>query len=335
MKGEQIPKANGWLFGFPCQDISVAGKQAGMIKGETRSGLFYEIMRLIGEVSEKPEWILAENVKAVSKFIPTIEEEYDKAGYRLVSPQLYNSKYWGVPQNRERYFLLGIRKDLDKPFVFPQQQTDFIPKLSSVLEENVDEKYYIDDLKAAKIIEQAIEKLDDIKIAANLNHYGNDQMNRIYSPEGISPTALVVSGGGREIKILEEIQSVFTDKDGAAYCCDANYAKGISPDYVGTGRRTQVIEQISKETGLLYEGGVGKTLRVGGKGSLSAKHNYERLVTPQFRVRKLTPREYARLQGFPDTYEQIVSNSQFYKQMGNAVTVNVSHAIAKAIGEQL
>jgi DNA (cytosine-5)-methyltransferase 1 len=58
-------------------------------------------------------------------------------------------------------------------------------------------------------------------------------------------------------------------------------------------------------------------------------------ILEQFRVRKLTPREYARLQGFPDTYEQIVSNSQFYKQMGNAVTVNVSHAIAKAIGEQL
>jgi DNA (cytosine-5)-methyltransferase 1 len=60
-----------------------------------------------------------------------------------------------LPQNRERFFLLGLRKDLAKTFTFPEQQTDFIPKLSSILETDVDEKYYIDDLKAAKIIEQA------------------------------------------------------------------------------------------------------------------------------------------------------------------------------------
>lgn len=389
MKGQDIPKANGWLFGFPCQDISVAGKQKGMIKGETRSGLFYEIMRLLDEVSDKPEWILAENVKAVKKFIPAIEEEYDKAGYTLVNPQLYNSKYWGVPQNRERYFLLGLRKDITKTFKFPEQQTDFIPKLSSILEKAVDEKYYIGEEKTKSILEkfsfnpeeafsaplkflnrnqnelpdyamtvdcsqtngvgykvkQATKKgydiaiegdsinishpnsqtrrgrvgkqvaqtlltgteqvvvespknMDGIKVAANLNHYGNDQMNRVYDPEGVSPTALVVSGGGREIKILEEIQSVFTDKDGVAYCCDANYAKGISPGDVGNGRRTHIVET-------------------------------------KFRIRKLTPREYARLQGFPDSYEQVVSNSQFYKQMGNAVTVNVAYAIAEAIKEQL
>jgi DNA (cytosine-5)-methyltransferase 1 len=159
MKGSDVPKVNGWLFGFPCQDISIAGKQKGMIKGETRSGLFYEIMRLLGEVKDKPEWILAENVKAVNKFIPTIEEEYDKAGYVLVSPQLYNTKYWFLPQNRERFFLLGLRKDLAKTFVFPEQQTEFIPKLSSVLESDVDEKYYIDDVKTTKIIEQAMERI--------------------------------------------------------------------------------------------------------------------------------------------------------------------------------
>jgi DNA (cytosine-5)-methyltransferase 1 len=366
----------------------------------------------------------------VNKFIPAIEEEYDKAGYHLIY-QLYNSKYWGVPQNRERYFLLGIRKDLNKSFIFPQQQTEFIPKLSSVLEESVDEKYYIDDLKAAKIIEQAIEGLKvkqatkkgyDIAVegdSINISHpnsktrrgsvgkqvaqtlltgteqvvveglkevhpcitpdrvdkrqngrrakgneeemftltsqdlhgviqkepkieilglldmKGHDLIRRVYDPEGLSPTLNTCQGGNLQPKILEEIQSVFTDKDGTAYCCDANYAKGISPGDVGNGRRTQVIEKISKETGLLHENGVGKTLRVGGKGSLSAKHNYEHLVTPLFRVRKLSPREYARLQGFPDSYEQVVSNSQFYKQMGNAVTTNVAHAIAKAIGEQL
>lgn len=350
MKGQDLKKSDGWLFGFPCQDISVAGRQKGMIKGETRSGLFYEIMRLLDEVLDKPEWILAENVKAVKKFIPEIREEYAKAGYWLVEPQLYNSKYWGVPQNRERYFLLGIRFDNNKPFQFPEQQTDFIPKLSSILETDVDEKYYIDDLKAAKIIEQAIEGLKvkqatkkgyDIAVegdSINISHpnsktrrgrvgkqvaqtlltgteqvvveapkiemiglldmKGNETVRRVYDIEGLSPTLTTSEGGHRQPKILEEIQSVFTDKDGVAYCCDANYAKGISPGDVGNGRRTQIVE-------------------------------------PGYRVRKLTPREYARLQGFPESYEQIVSNSQFYKQMGNAVTVNVAHAIATAIKEQL
>jgi DNA (cytosine-5)-methyltransferase 1 len=340
LKGDHLPKANGWLFGFPCQDISVAGKQAGMIKGQTRSGLFYEIMRLLGEVSDKPEWILAENVKAVSKFIPTIEEEYDKAGYRLVSPQLYNSKYWGVPQNRERYFLLGIRKDLDKQFVFPEQQTDFIPKLSSILEENVDEKYYIDDLKAAKIIEQAMNRVikeNEINMLGLLDMKGNETVRRVYDPEGLAPTLTTSEGGHRQPKILEEIQSVFTDKDGAAYCCDANYAKGISPGDVGNGRRTQIVTvSYNRKDGIEKEIDVAGALTSSDWRGLNQNQSKAAVVEiPRFRVRKLTPREYARLQGFSDSYEQIVSNSQFYKQMGNAVTVNVAHAIATAIKEQL
>ncbi|WHY01860.1 DNA cytosine methyltransferase [Neobacillus sp. DY30] len=216
MKGEDIPKTNGWLFGFPCQDISSAGRQSGMIKGVTRSGLFYEVMRLLGEVEEKPEWILAENVKGVSKLSSIIQEEYSKVGYTLVSPQLYNTKFWRLPQKRERYFLLGIRKDVRKSFNFPEQSTEFIPELGSVLETEVDKKYHINAQKSAEIIGHA---------------------------------------------------------DG----CDLT----------------------------------------------------------KYYVRKLTPREFARLQGFPESYEQVVSDSQFYKQMGNAVSVNVAYAIAKAIDDQL
>jgi DNA (cytosine-5)-methyltransferase 1 len=216
MKGEDVPQANGWLFGFPCQDISSAGKQSGMIKGVTRSGLFYEIMRLLDDVEEKPEWILAENVKGVRKYIPTIKEEYDKVGYTLISPQLYDTKFWGLPQKRERYFLLGVRKDIFKSFDFPEQCTEFIPKLSSILESEVDKKYYIEGQKAENILRRAC--VSDL----------------------------------------------------SQYC-----------------------------------------------------------------VRKLTPREFARLQGFPESYDQVVPKSQFYKQMGNAVSVNVAYAIAKAIKEQL
>lgn len=276
MTWDEVPYADVWTFGFPCQDISVAGKRAGMVKGKTRSGLFYEVMRLFEETKtynpdRLPKVILAENVKAVKKYLPEIEKEYKARGYRMYAT-LYNSKYWGVPQNRERYFMIGVHESIEEEFVFPEQQTDFIPKLSSVLEDEVDEKYYIDDEKAKKVIEQAKRRVDlngihaCIDVIGMLDMKGQDNIRRVYNPEGISPTLTTSEGGHRQPKIIV-----------------------IQPR--------------------------------------SALHD--------FRVRKLTPREYARLQGFPDSYKQIVSNTQFYKQMGNAVTLTVAQAIAERIKEFL
>lgn len=169
MSWTDIPLAHVWTFGFPCQDLSVAGKQKGIHEGE-RSKMFFEIMRLLDEIRNfvgteyLPEVIMAENVSGLKKYLPVLEEEYKKAGYKMyLSPQnkgIFNSKFWGVPQNRERYFVVGVREDISKEFVFPVQQEDFIPKLSSILEENVDERYYISDEKAQKIIEQAAKKVE-------------------------------------------------------------------------------------------------------------------------------------------------------------------------------
>jgi DNA (cytosine-5)-methyltransferase 1 len=385
MKGEDVPNANGWLFGFPCQDISVAGKQAGMIQGETRSGLFYEIMRLLGEVSDKPDWILAENVKAVKKFIPIIEEEYNKAGYDLVDPQLYNTKFWFLPQNRERYFLMGLRKDLNKSFVFPEQQTEFIPKLSSILESNVDEKYYIDDLKAAKIIEQAMEGLKvrqatkkgyDIAVegdSINISH-PNSKTRRGRVGKQVAQTLLT----GTEQVVVMASRGRYNEEGKVEQKYELN-SEGITNTLTSVQKDNYLVEQPKIEMiGLLdmkgnetvrrvydpeglshtlttSEGGhrQPKILTIGntnpsGRGMNGQVYDAEGLaptcttnkgegvkVLTEYRIRKLTPREYARLQGFPESYEQIVSNSQFYKQMGNAVSVTVSHAIAKAIKEQL
>lgn len=351
MTYEDVPQADVWTFGFPCQDLSIAGKQAGMIKGETRSGLFYEVMRLLEEVREHkqeelPKIIMAENVKALKKYLPVLAEEYDKAGY-VMQQQLFNSKYWNVPQNRERYFVVGVRKDLKQKFIYPVQQTDFIPKLSSVLETDVDEKYYIDDLKATKIIEQAmqrsktieessciavrgrynengkvqqmaeprfdnltntltsvekdnmlLEKLPNIEMVGLLEAKGKDQVRRVYDPEGLAPTLTAVKGGGHEAKII--------------------VAGSLKPD--GSTRLGQR-DEVWDSRGIA--------------GCLNATdYKQPRPILHKFRVRKLTPREYARLQGFPDSFEQVVSNSQFYKQMGNAVTVTVSQAIAEEIMKQ-
>lgn len=111
VKGKDLPKADLWAFGFPCQDISIAGKQKGIKEG-TRSGLFYEVMRLIDECEEnKPKWLVCENVKNLLSidggggFLNVISEMAER-GYSI-EWKVYNSKDYGVPQNRERIYIIG------------------------------------------------------------------------------------------------------------------------------------------------------------------------------------------------------------------------------------
>lgn len=194
---EDVPKADVWAFGFPCQDLSVAGKQAGIKlecadcgtiwevstetyseenlcpgcggtnhKAATRSGMFFEIMRLLAEARERepekvPKVLVAENVKALRKLLPVLEAEYGKAGYKCHA-QLFNSKYWGVPQNRERYIVVGTLDSLPDTYTYPEEQHDYVPKLSTILEADVDDKFYIADEKAHKIIDQALQRISSM-----------------------------------------------------------------------------------------------------------------------------------------------------------------------------
>lgn len=105
--------------------------------------------------------LVAENVKALKKALPVLETEYDIAGYTC-HYQLFNSKFWGVPQNRERYIVVGTLKILPDVFIFPEEQHEYVPKLSTILEKNVDEKFYIADEKARKIIDQALQRLSEM-----------------------------------------------------------------------------------------------------------------------------------------------------------------------------
>lgn len=191
---EDIPHADVWTFGFPCQDLSIAGKQKGFrfvckdcgeewefdnekhkeqivcpkcgshnYQAASRSGMFFEMMRLLDETKENmpdqmPKALFIENVKGLRPYIPALEYELQKRGY-IAHIQLYNSKYWGVPQSRERYFIVGLPKEFTG-FSFPEEQHVFVPKLSSILEREVDEKYYISDEKAITIISQALSGLD-------------------------------------------------------------------------------------------------------------------------------------------------------------------------------
>lgn len=123
VKAEDIPKADCWCGGFPCQDISVAGKQEGLLNGK-RSGLFYEIIRLLKEQKEedRPEWILLENVKNLlsidgGRGMFSVLSELDGVGYDC-QWQLFNSKDY-VPQNRERIYIVGHLRRYGSAEIFP------------------------------------------------------------------------------------------------------------------------------------------------------------------------------------------------------------------------
>jgi DNA (cytosine-5)-methyltransferase 1 len=135
-------------YGFPCQDISLAGKQKGLFNDDgskTRSGLFFDALRIIEET--KPRVAIAENVKNLvgKKFnaqFQVVLASLEAAGYNNYWAVL-NSKDYGVPQNRERVFIVSIRKDIDKGYTFPKG-FPLEKRLKDVLEDKVDEKYYLD-----------------------------------------------------------------------------------------------------------------------------------------------------------------------------------------------
>ena len=161
-------------YGFPCQDISVAGKQKGFEhEGErTRSGLFFEALRIIEFL--QPEYAICENVKALTskKFtaeFQTVLSGLSKAGYNNYW-EVLNAKDYGIPQNRERIFIVSIRKDIDTgTFTFPEKQPLQL-RVKDMLEPEVDEKFYINSERAKKLIE---------KITASPEIVGGGTENRI------------------------------------------------------------------------------------------------------------------------------------------------------------
>lgn len=155
---KEIADFNMMSWGFPCTDISVAGKQQGFIdeNGEkTRSGMYYEGIRILQE--KKPALSIIENVKNLTskKFkaeFETVLTDLEDAGYNTYW-QVLNAKNYGIPQNRERVFIVSIRKDLDNgQFKFPEPFDNGV-RLKDLLEDHVDEKFYVSDNKALKMIQ--------------------------------------------------------------------------------------------------------------------------------------------------------------------------------------
>jgi len=379
-------------YGFPCQDISIAGNQKGLFNedgSQTRSGLFFDALRIIEET--KPRVAIAENVKNLvgKKFnaqFQVVLSSLEAAGYNNYW-QVLNAKDYGVPQNRERVFIVSIRKDLDNgTFTFPEGFPLEL-RLKDLLDDEVDEKYYLSDTAIAgfnkhKARNQAkgngfgwnptdgnvvantllaalpTRAGDNFVItncieAGSLNHYQNDQMNRVYSPDGLSPTILTKTGGGRETKVLVEpaqkdsmvgVQKLFdipkevlndNERQRRVYSVD-----GASPTLLNRSDSPKIAEDYTIIGGMqknqaVKTDGVCTTLTsaMGTGGGYVPMHN----CTKDLRIRKLTPKECFRLMDFDDEdfikAEAVNSNTQLYKQAGNSIVVAVPEVIIKALIE--
>lgn len=298
--------------GFPCQAFSIAGKRQGF--EDTRGTLFFEIARFASIL--RPRYLFLENVKGLLNHeggatFETILRALDELGYDA-EWQVLNSKNFGVPQNRERVFIIGHLRGERTRKVFPFEADcrstcdKGVIRLGNV---NPSGNGMNGEVYSSAGLSPTLttNKGEGIKIAGNLpgNH---DQNSRVYDIIGLSPTLSTMQGGGQEPKIkIKEATS-----------------KGYAEAYPGDS------VNISHPNSETRRGRVGKQMA-----NTLLTGEEQAVVTNEYRIRKLTPRECWRLQGFPDwafdRAAEVNSNSQLYKQAGNSVTVNVIEAIAERL----
>ena len=200
------------MHGSPCQDFSVAGRQLGGEQGSgTRSSLLWHSVRIIEKL--KPKYVLWENVKNVTgkkhrhvfdKYLETLEQ----IGYRNYW-QILNAKDYGIPQNRERVFVLSIRNDIDIDYEFPKP-FPLDKKLADMLEDEVDEKYYINNEKANRLILDLIERgeIDGAGKLGNIYGFaGGNFAGNVYSAKGIAPALKTMQGGNRQPLIVVKMRN--------------------------------------------------------------------------------------------------------------------------------
>ncbi len=268
---KDIPAFDICLAGFPCQAFSMAGKHGGFeddYHGRCRGTLFLDVVRICDY--HKPKVIFCENVKGLTihdkgKTFKIIKEAFEQIGYTVYS-QILNSKDFGVPQNRERIYLVCFRNDIaPKEFVFPEGTNSNVCIRDIMDEAPVSPKYYLSDVYVDTLR----------KHRARHEAAGHGFGYEIRDLDGIAGT-IVCGGMGRERNLIIDSRE-----------------HSMVPV-------THIKGEINKED-----------------------------------IRKMTPREWARLQGFPDSYKLVLSDTHLYKQFGNSVTVNVIEAIAKKIMDVL
>ena len=266
---KDVPEHDILCAGFPCQAFSIAGKRKGF-KDETRGTLFFDIARIIE--AKKPKAFFLENVKGLrnhdkGRTLKTILKVLrEDLNYFVPEPQIINAKDFGVPQNRERIFIIGFRKDLGiTEFKYPKPLKKKV-KFEDVKEkETVSVKYYL-----STTYQQTLKNHKE-RHANKGNGFGFEII-----PDNKCANAIVVGGMGRERNIV--IDCRLTD---------------FTP--------------ITKIQGKVNRDG----------------------------WRRMTPREWARLQGFPDNFIIPVSDAQAYKQFGNSVAIPAIQETAKILTKKI
>lgn len=320
IKGKDLPKADLWTFGFPCQDISIAGSKKG-IKDGTRSGLFFEVMRLLDECEKsnnKPKWLIVENVKNLlsidkGRGFFTVLSEMAERGYSI-EWKVYNSKNYGVPQNRERVYIVGYSGNSRsrKLLPIPRKNTE---TLKQIIPGRQTERVYDAEGISCTLMARGSTGTGLYKIDANkVNYIGNG--SRYETDNTVWPIGLAGTLTATDYKHVPKVAIKNATKQGYSV---AEVGDGIDLAYPNSETRRGRVQPQRSNT-------------------LTTNDNLGVLVDDQpIRIRKLTPKECWRLQGFSDAqYEAaaaVTSPSQLHKQAGNAVTVNVVEEIGRHIIE--
>jgi len=324
-KIEKLPKADLWTYSFPCTDISLSGRMHGLEKGSgTSSSLLWEVQRLLEVSKEKgelPKFLLLENVKNLvsKKFKPYFDEwcKYlENLGYKNFY-KVMNSKCYGVPQNRERIFLLSIL-DESATFEFPSE-FELKTKLGDLLEPSVDEKYFLS--------EKLITCFSSMK---NRNGLIRGLRFRPRNKTDEYAWTITTCPGSRatDTFIIEPLDSKF--KEDSILVPQAT-KEGYAVAHVGDGIYTNRCES---KRGVVQRNKI-PTLKTSPNDIAVVVDDKDDVIS----IRRLTPRECWRLMGWKDedidrAFKSNVSDTQLYKMAGNSIVVNCLTEIFKKLKEE-
>ena len=298
-------KVDLFVGGSPCQSFSLVGKQRGL--DDTRGTLFYEYARLINEIN--PKIFIYENVRAVmsnnnGKTWEKMQEVFSKLGYKFYSKVL-NAKNYGIPQNRERLFVVGFRNDIAQyePFSFPKE-IKLERTMKDFLLDNVPGGYFlptkgVEFVTREKNIEKKYTQIDgNIQLCQKKNQQFNWHGDFVFQSEKEAIE-----------KHIPDLEKYFLSEKVKKYVLSTGTKNFYSKPKVDLDVARPLLTTMHK----MHRAGI---------------DNY---VTTDGRLRKLTPRECLRLMGFSDDFKIVVANTPMYQQAGNSIVVDVLIAILKQI----
>jgi DNA (cytosine-5)-methyltransferase 1 len=296
-----------FVGGSPCQSFSLVGKQRGL--EDTRGTLFYEYARLVSEI--RPKVFIYENVKAVlsndeGRTWEVMQKVFTDLDYTWKQTVL-NAKDFGIPQNRERIFVVGFRNDLklNKKFEFPDP-VKLDKKLQDFLIDNVSGKYYlpkkgVDFVMDEKNLNKRYTQIDgEVSLCQKKNQQFNWHGDFVFVEENKDME-----------KTMQDLEKYFLSEKVKKYVL----ASGTKGFYSKPEIDLEIARPLLTTMHKMHRAGV---------------DNY---VTTEGRIRKLTPRECLRLMGFCDSFKIVVSDTSMYQQAGNSIVVDVLIAIMTKILE--